>query len=158
MAICAIGLGRACGQVAHGAGGLSQPEALTIEMRRLQQRATREDHRAFYRVLKLADIARPLVALKERKGFRRNTAELLLRVACRLRSEAVREEGDILGAVAKWRQLDRNHAQSEKEIASEAPRFRFGGEIAVRRGDDPDVHLDRRCPADALEFLLLQNA
>src|SRR5271157_2004385 len=69
-----------------------------------------------------------------------------------------REDRNVAGPVTQWRQGDGNDADAVVEIGPEfAARHRFF-EIAVGRGNQPDVHLERARSADALEFALLQHA
>src|SRR5438309_4685845 len=65
---------------------------------------------------------------------------------------------DVFLSIAKRRQANGDDPKAIVEIEPEMARGRKGGEIAVRRGDDTDVDLDRRGPADALELLFLQDA
>src|SRR5438045_9592187 len=70
----------------------------------------------------------------------------------------MREQGDVLTALAKRRNLDRYDAEAEEQIASKPAGFCFCREISVRRRNDANVDLDRRRAADALELLFLQDA
>src|SRR6185503_6019941 len=53
---------------------------------------------------------------------------------------------------------NREDVQAIEQVRTESPFRNLLLEIAVRRGDEPDVHFHRPSAADALELLLLQDA
>src|SRR5687767_8351508 len=65
--------------------------------------------------------------------------------------------GKILAPVAQRRHRQVDDVEAVPEILPEAPGGDLRCEIAVRRRDDPDVHPDRACTADALELVMLQH-
>ena len=54
--------------------------------------------------------------------------------------------------------LHRDDVQAEEQVLAEAPRRDLGLEVAVGRGDDAHVDLDRLGRADAADLALLQHA
>ena len=54
--------------------------------------------------------------------------------------------------------LDVNDVQAIVEIFTEPVRAHVGGEIAVRGGDEADVHVNGLVASDALEATFLQDA
>jgi hypothetical protein len=139
-------------------GCLCQTKALPLEMDRKQHWTARKYDRALNGVLQLTYVAWPIVPLKQRQRVWRDSGELFLRVARCMCGKAVSEKRDVIASIPKRRDLDRNYAQAEEEVAPESARFCFISEIAVGRCDDPNIYFDRRCAADALELLLLQYA
>src|SRR5690606_10532492 len=56
------------------------------------------------------------------------------------------------------RHLDRDDREPEVEILAEEPVFDGALEVAVRRGDDADIHAHLLLAADPIEFPLLERA
>ena len=75
-----------------------------------------------------------------------------------LLEEVLHEQRDVLAALAQRRQLHRDHVQPVEEILAERAVGDHLREVAVGRGDDAHVDLDRVRVADALELALLQHA
>ena len=75
--------------------------------------------------------------------------------------EPLHEEPDkrrnVLGSLTQRGDVDGKDVQAIVEIVAEALLLHQPGEVAVRRRDDADVHLDRARTAEALELLLLQD-
>ena len=137
----------------------------------------RERHRALDGVLELADVARPVIRHQPAHAFLRDgqrrarssagglaavsgTVAVAAGVALllELAEEVLHEQRHVLLPLAQRRQLHRDHVQPVEQILAE---LSFGDEpaqVAVGRGDDADVDLDRVRIADALELALLQHA
>jgi hypothetical protein len=105
---------------------LRESESLPLEVHREEHWSTRENDGPFDRVLQLAHISRPFISLQERERFGGEAAELLFRVARRLRAEPIREQRYVFGALSQRRQLDRNYAEPEEEISSKPTSLGFG--------------------------------
>ena len=71
--------------------------------------------------------------------------------------EVGHEEGDVGGPLPERRHFNREHAQPIEEIGPKRAARHGGFQVPVRGGDDADVHLDRACRAEALEFPFLEN-
>jgi hypothetical protein len=72
--------------------------------------------------------------------------------------EVLGEQGHVVEPVAQRRHLDLDHVEAVIEIFAERAAADHLGEVAVGRGDDAHVDLDRLLAADALEAELLQDA
>ena len=72
--------------------------------------------------------------------------------------EEARERRDVLAPIAQRRDLDRDHVEAVEEVFAESPFGDARPQVAVGRGDDADVDLERLVAADALERPLLQEA
>ena len=68
------------------------------------------------------------------------------------------ERLDVVGSLSEGRYRDREDVQAVVEIVAEALRSNHFAEITVGRGDHAHVDLERTCPADTLELVLLQHA
>ena len=68
------------------------------------------------------------------------------------------QQRDVLAPVAQRRHSDRHDVEPIEQILAEPAAADLGGELAIGRGDDPDIDLDPARPADPLERLLLQHA
>ena len=68
------------------------------------------------------------------------------------------ERWNVLRALAKRWDVDRDDVQSVVEILAKVFRFHLRDENPVRRGDDPEVDLGDLCSADGSHFSILQNA
>ena len=64
---------------------------------------------------------------------------------------------DIVFAVAKRRQTDREHVQTEEEIGAESALRDLLFQIGVRRGNDAHIDPHRLVAADPLERLFLKQ-
>src|SRR5262245_41550414 len=64
---------------------------------------------------------------------------------------------EVLRAVAKGRQADREHIQAVEQIAPELAVLDVCREIAVGGGDDANVHSRRAWAAKPIDAALLQN-
>src|SRR5258707_10910762 len=132
-------------------------ESHTIERMRLDDSIGGEDDGALHRMLEFTHVAGPIELLEHRQRLGCDAVDLLAELRGRARGEAVREGRDVLPPLAQRRNQNRQHAEPKVQILAEVPARRVLGEVAVRRGDDADVHLDRLRAADALELLLLED-
>ena len=117
-----------------------------------------EQHGAVHGVFQLAHVAAPEVVLQQFADLR---AERRRRHAVGLRvfgDEMLGERLDVLGTVAQGGQGDGHHVQPEIEVFAEIAPAHLFLEVAVRGGEQPDVHLDRLRAADAIDFPLLDGA
>src|SRR3546814_8399095 len=74
--------------------------------------------------------------------------------------EMADEVGNVVGALAQRRQPDRHDVEAIEQILAEGALTDELAQVAVRRGDDPHVRLDRRAAADGgvLALLLIGSA
>ena len=113
--------------------------------------------RPFHRIFQLADVARPPML---EQCFHRLRGDLLGRCTrpAELLDKVFGEEGDILGTLVQWRQIDFDHVEAVIEVFSELPFFGEPQQISVGCGDDADVDFDGLRPANSLEPPFLQHA
>src|SRR6202040_3045621 len=100
-----------------------------------------EDHRAFNLVLELADVARPIVLLKQIHGGRINFTDLLLLALACDHQEASRQQRYVAPPRAQRWKLDRESTEAVVEIGAKPAGRDHGLEIAVGRREYPDVDL-----------------
>src|SRR5437016_5657698 len=129
-----------------------------VQGRQLQARAAREDHRSVDGVLKLADVTGPRVAQELLHHIGRNRLDAPAETSGVVRDEVAHEKRDVLGPLAKGREIDRKNVQPVVQVGAKLSRLDQLLERTVRRGDDPDVAPDRLRAADPLELLLLEHA
>src|SRR5436190_5436587 len=98
-------------------------------------------------------------------AYRRSASRVSLGITstCRFIGRARRctkktdQRGDVVGSLAQRRDVDREDVQAVVEVVAEALLLDQPGQVAVRRGDQADVDLDRPGAADTLELLLLED-
>jgi hypothetical protein len=64
---------------------------------------------------------------------------------------------DVFPAVAQGRHFHREHSQPVKQIQTETPFVDFPAQVAIRRGNNADIHSARSFIANALKLTFLQN-
>jgi hypothetical protein len=75
-----------------------------------------------------------------------------------LSDEVQHQRRDVLGTLTERRDFDREYAEPVEEVLSEAASLDLLLQVAIGRGDDPDIHPARPGLAEALELTLLQHA
>jgi hypothetical protein len=105
--------------------------------------------------LKFANIARPLVGLKQFQCPFVNILDLFPNPAGVSLDEIFHEQRYIVFAVTQRWDSDREHAEPVKEITPESSRSDSCPEVAIGGGDNPYVNADGLIAADALELALL---
>ena len=68
------------------------------------------------------------------------------------------ERRNVLAAFAQWRDFNRKDAQAIEKVLAEPAGIDLFLQVAIGRGDDANVDFAGAGVADALQFLLLQNA
>jgi hypothetical protein len=71
--------------------------------------------------------------------------------------EVLDQHGNVLSSVPQRRNLERKHVQPIKEILPEGAAVHRRAQVAIRRGDDAHVDLNRLSAPDSLELPLLQH-
>ena len=108
----------------------------------IRARLAREHDESLDEVLKLADVAGPVVLLQgfEERGFEfgRRADVLLGGLRCEVRGE----DGDVFAPLAQRRQVQRHDVETIEEVLTEAPVLDLMFEVAVRGGDQPYVNFD----------------
>ena len=114
-------------------------------------------HGTLDRCLELAHVARPVVVVEAREERRRHLGSVLALCLCRF-DELQGERDDHPAAFAERRNRQRDAVEPVVQIRAKPPRGDFFGEIAVRRGDEANVDLDRRHGTDARDLTDLDRA
>ena len=115
------------------------------------------DDRALDDVLELAHVPRPGVLAEARGCLGGDRREALPGAGGELTGEGLGEEKDVVPALPKRGHGQREDAEPVEEVLPELPLGHGAAEVAVRRGDDPDVHLARARAAHRLELALLED-
>ena len=126
------------------------------EVARLEPVAVREQHRPFDDVTELAHVARPAVLLQdcEAAGVAPSTR---LRNSVEPIDEVLDEQRDILRVRPERRDRDRQDVQPVEQVGPEARLCDFRVEVAVGRGDDPDIDRMSADPPTRLNALSSRN-
>src|SRR5690606_34091195 len=116
-----------------------------------------EDHRALDGVLELADVAGPAPGLQGLHGLGREAVERLAVLRAVPDEEVLGEQRDVAVALAQRRQVHADDVQAVEEVLPEAARLDLLLDVAVARGDDADVGVERLRAAHALVLALLEH-
>jgi len=128
-------------------------------MLRLDQAAVAaEDHGALDDVLQFADVAGPMVGLKNRHASVGNAADAYAVLAGEAGHELLGEEGHILHVPAQRGNMDGNNIEAKIKVLTEVLALDAFLEAAVGGGQDPHINFDGAIAADALQFALLEDA
>src|SRR5204863_9583669 len=128
------------------------------EVAQLDEVAVAEDRSALDAVLQLADVARPVIVVQRGAGVVGHAQAGAVQLVREARERKVRERANVLPALAKRRDRDREDVDAEEEVFAERAALDRFFDVAVRRADHAHVDIDRRRAADALEAPLLQHA
>ena len=88
----------------------------------------------------------------------RNALDRFARVSRETQDEQIHQVGDIFFALAQGRDIDWNNIQAIVKIFAESAFFERGAQIAVGRGNQPHIDLDRLRSTQPFKLALLQNA
>src|SRR5580698_2581610 len=89
--------------------------ALQLGQRRLKGGAGGDNDAVLDEVLKLADIARPVISDHQVHGFRRDLLDNFIHPLCELNHEVTNQGRNILAAIAEGWQFDREDTQAIKQ-------------------------------------------
>jgi hypothetical protein len=120
--------------------------------------AVAQDDRALDRVLQLAHVARPAVLqqlVARPLGEALDARVVLLDEPL---EEVLGQQQRVAAAQAQRRHLDVDDVEAVVQVLAELALADRLGQVAVGRGDQPHVDLDRLAAADPLERPLLQHA
>ena len=117
-----------------------------------------EAHLGLDHVRQLADVARPLVRLELVVHARSQLADALPLLLGELRQVVLREDVNVVGAIAERRELDGQDAQPVQEVHAELPLVDELRQIAVRGGNDARVNGALGRAAEPRDDALLQDA
>src|SRR6202171_4228330 len=115
------------------------------------------DGRALERVVKLADVARPLVAQQHLPRLRRETRGRAPRRSVEFLQECIGQKRDVATALAQGRNADIEDLQPIKQILPEAAVRDRRLQITVARSNHADIRLDGPRATESLKLPLLQD-
>src|SRR5437867_9569683 len=133
------------------------PEGPTGEPPRIDRESVRitDDHRALDDVLQLADVARPVVRLKQRRRLLGDAADPLADAVGVAMDEVFDEQGDIGPTFAQGGHLHWEHVEPIEEVRAEGAVGDGRLQISIRCGNHADVHADGPAATDTFELALL---
>jgi hypothetical protein len=108
-------------------------------------------------VLQFADVSRPSVPPQQLTGVPTERDISLGHPGRECPDERLGEEQHVVPSFPEGWQVHVENAQPIEEVGAESPGGHLGRQIPVRRGDQADIGLERRCPAKPLELPLLQH-
>ena len=116
-----------------------------------------EEHRPFHRVSQLAHVARPAIRLQTGHRGGRDVRDALTEFGVVEVDVEIDELWDVAGPLTQRGKGDRHDVEAIIQIGAEPPLLDLVLEIAIRGGNDADIHMDVRGAADPLECLLFQK-
>src|SRR5690242_10713459 len=123
------------------------------EIARLNHTTIREQHRALHDIAELTHVAWPAVLLQ---CLHRLVGETRRMRTAELREERVREQRNVHTPLTQRREHDADRVHAIKQIAPEATIGHRRRQVLVGRRNDPRIHLDLLCTANAEERPLLE--
>src|SRR5207245_2147745 len=144
--------GRGRGAFGDGSGGLELGE------RDAKVFPRREQDGALDEVFEFADVAGPGIVDERVHGVGGNVFNRFVQLAAVFLHEIAHEKRHVPRALAQRGRLNGENVQTVIEIAAEGFPGDEAGEVLVGGGDQAHVHAHRARAADALEFLLLEDA
>src|SRR3989454_7923637 len=133
------------------------PLPLELGERNFERSPLREDHGPLDEVGKLAHVPGPRIPAEGVERLARDHLDVSVHRAGEALHEETDQRGDVLGSLPQRRDVDGEDVQAIVEVVAEALLLDQPSEVAVRRGDQTDVDLDRPGAADTLERLLLED-
>ena len=109
-------------------------------------------------MIELADVARPAVLEQHLHRAALEAGEPLAVALRVLAEEVLREQRQILAAVAQRRQPDLDRVQAEQQVLPEPAGADLVVQLGVGRRDDPDVDAPRARRSEPLELAGLDDA
>src|SRR5262245_1953313 len=136
------------GAAGHGRGKVAPRDRTSVA----------EQDRALDAVAQLPDVSGPRVREEPFPGVAREPSGGTPHAPAEVLEERLGQEEDVLGALAKGRDVDLEDVQSVEEVLAELPAGDARAEIAVRRRDHAHVGAQRARPPDPLVLALLEDA
>src|SRR5262245_2992602 len=115
-----------------------QPEFVDSE-----HTARAQNHRSLDHILQLTDVARPIVRLQQVQRLLVDRTNLFARPAGVALHEVLDQHQEIVFAFPERGHLKGKDIEAVIEVLTEAPSGDRGRQVAIRGGDDADVHVDR---------------
>src|SRR5581483_2127235 len=137
-----------------GEGARGEAEVVGLELAAVAAK----DHGAFDHVLEFADVAGPAMGGERLEAGVGDALDADAVLAGEALHELLREQRDVLHALAQRRNGNGHDVEAEVKVLAEFLAVDAFLELAVGGGEDADVHLDGAIAADALELAFLQYA
>src|SRR5678816_2341844 len=127
-------------------------------MAHVDRLALTEDCGPFQHIAKLSHVAGPLVLEKRGSCLARQFSGWSSKGPADFLQKGVAQGNDVRGTIAQRRNLDVEDAETVEQVLAKAAALHRFPQVAVGRGDHPDVRLDEPRAAEALELTFLQHA
>ena len=127
-------------------------------MAHVDRPAVTEDRCPLQDVAQLSHVAGPLVLEKRGSCLARQFSGSSSEGPADLLQKAVAQRHDVRGTIAQRRNLDVEDAEAVEQVLAKGAALHRFPQVAVGRGDHPDVRLDEPRAAEALELAFLKHA
>src|ERR1039458_9647011 len=131
---------------------------VSLRQVKLEDALLGENQGALRSVLQFPDVAGPIVALQQPAMRVGEPGRLQPKASSGLLKKMSGQHRDVLFALTQWRHLDGKNIQPVIEVLAKPALLRILLPVAVRGGDDADIHRTRLLLAHALILLFLQDA
>ena len=128
------------------------------QMVRVDERAFTENRGPLQHIAKLSNVARPVVLEKRLSCLARQTSGWPAEGPADLLQKRLAQRNDVGRTLAQRRNLDVEDAEAVEQVLAKVAALDGFPQVAVGRGDHPDVRLQEARPAEPLELALLQHA
>src|SRR6266513_3904663 len=117
-----------------------------------------KNYRSLYEILQLSHVTWPVIGLERFHGLRRDRLDARLHPLGEFLSKVSNQQGNIFRAVPEGRDGNRKDFEPVIQIAAKLLFLHHPTEIAVGRGDDADIDMNRPSAAQTFELLLLEHS
>src|SRR4030067_3250794 len=128
-----------------------------MQILRLNEGSLGDDRGAFYHILQLTHISRPVIFHQEAERLFSNSLHLTSHLYVKLLYEVLDQEGDIFFMLPERGQLYGDDVQAVVKVIPEFSFIHRLFQVTVGCGDDADVDLDRFRSPDPSELLFLEH-
>src|SRR5260370_18550127 len=115
-------------------------------------------HGTLHDIFQFANVARPIVVHQKLHGGRSELAQGFAILQTESLHKMCQEHGNILAAVAEWRQTQVNDVEAMIQIFAEAPFLHQGKQVDIGSRDDAHIDFDLFRAAEAHELAFLNDA
>src|SRR5262249_57420614 len=117
-----------------------------------------DDDCALNDVLQLPDVTWPVVRLKQSRRLFAESPVFFAGAVGEAMNEVLDEQWDIRPTLTQGRDFQRKDVEAVEQVCAKHSVRDRRVQVAIRRGDEPDVDADPPAATNSLEFPLLQHA
>ena len=124
----------------------------------INDRISRKRHRPLNGVLKLANIAGPVIIHEQLQCSRCDLFNFLLIITDEARQEVVRQVGNVFFVITQRRDVNGNNIEPIIQILPEGPLLKSSTQVFVGCSNQADIYFKGFRSPQALKFTLLEHA